>query len=44
VSEEKNTEEKKVNKSKEFLIKIKEVFKNFISHPIIKILITYRFL
>ena len=41
MSEEKNTEEKKVNKSKEFLIKIKEVFNNFISHPIIDKNINY---
>ena len=41
MSEEKNTEEKKVNKSKEFLTKIKEVFKNFISHPIIDKNINY---
>ena len=35
MSEEKKNDEKKVNKSKQFLIKIKEVFINFISHSII---------
>ena len=41
MSEEKKPEDKKVNKLKEFLVKIKEVFSKVISHPLVDKNINY---